>query len=135
MSPDARFRAIEEATAMLADIKKYIDSLVNLKLVGVMLAAVVVSIVALMIMYALGYPGMLVGEVHLIWATLMHLVLAVWSVIEAILFGIIVFGLLLAFLLPFLIGLRLYQKKRNAPPPAVSNSTPPQSPAADPMPQ
>ena len=120
---------------MLADIKKYIDSLVNLKLVGVMLAAVVLSIVALMIMYALGYPAMLLGEVHLIWATLMHLVLAVWSAVEAILFGIIVFGLLLAFLLPFLIGLRLYQKKRNAPPPAVSNSTPPQSPAADPMPQ
>ena len=120
---------------MLADVKKYIDSLVSLKLVGVMLAAVVLSLVALLIMYALGYPAMLLEEVYLIWATLMHLVLAVWSAIEAIVFGIIVFGLLLAFLLPFLIGLRLYQKKRNAPPPAVSNPTPPQSPATDPMPQ
>ena len=120
---------------MLADVKKYIDSLVNLKLVGVMLAAVVLSILALLIMYALGYPTMLLGEAYLIWATLMHVLLAVWSAVKAILYGIVVFGLLLAFLLPFLIGLRLYQKKRNAPPPAVSNSTPPQSPAADPMPQ
>ena len=124
-----------EAKAMLADTKKYIDSLVNLKLVGVMLAAVVLSILALLIMYALGYPTMLLGEAYLIWATLMHVLLAVWSAVKAILYGIVVFGLLLAFLLPFLIGLRLYQKKRNAPPPAVSNSTPPQSPAADPMPQ
>jgi hypothetical protein len=123
-----------EAKAMLADTKKYIDSLVNLKLVGVMLAAVVLSILALMIMHALGYPTMLLGEVYLIWATLMHLVLAVWSAIEAIVFGIVVFGLLLAFLLPFLIALRLYQKKRNTPP-AVSSPMTPQSPAADPMPQ
>lgn len=115
---------------MLADTKKYIDSLVSLKLVGVMLAAVVLSILALLIMYALGYPTMLLGEVHLIWATLMHLVLAVWSAILAILFGIVVFGLLLIFLLPFLIGLRLYQKKRNGPS-AISSPTTPQSPTAD----
>ncbi len=119
---------------MLADTKKYIDSLVNLKLVGVMLAAVVLSILALLIMYALGYPTMLLGEAYLIWATLMHVLLAVWSAVKAILYGIVVFGLLLAFLLPFLIALRLYQKKRNAPP-AVSSPTPPQSPEADLMPQ
>ncbi|MBU6461841.1 MAG: hypothetical protein KGL35_22535 [Bradyrhizobium sp.] len=118
---------------MLADIKKQIDSQLSLKMVGVLLAAVVLSIVALMIMYALGYPAMLLGEMHLIWATLMHLVLAIWSAIEAILFGIIVFGLLIAFLLPFFLAYRIYQKKRNAPP-SVSNP-PPQSPAADPMPQ
>jgi hypothetical protein len=123
-----------EAKAMLADTKKYIDSLVNLKLVGVMLAAVVLSILALLIMYALGYPTMLLGEAYLIWATLMHVLLAVWSAVKAILYGIVVFGLLLAFLLPFLIALRLYQKKRNAPP-AVSSPTPPQSPEADLMPQ
>ena len=123
-----------EAKAMLADTKKYIDSLVNLKLVGVMLAAVVLSILALLIMYALGYPTMLLGEAYLIWATLMHVLLAVWSAVKAILYGIVVFGLLLAFLLPFLIALRLYQKKRNAPP-AVSGPTPPQSPEADLMPQ
>ena len=123
-----------EAKAMLADTKKYIDSLVNLKLVGVMLAAVVLSILALLIMYALGYPTMLLGEAYLIWATLMHVLLEVWSAVKAILYGIVVFGLLLAFLLPFLIALRLYQKKRNAPP-AVSSPTPPQSPEADLMPQ
>ena len=47
---------------MLADVKKYINSLVSLKLVGVMLAAVVLSLVALLIMYALGYPRDAVGR-------------------------------------------------------------------------
>ena len=119
---------------MLADAKKQIDSLISLKLVGVMLAAVVVAILAALIMYALGYPSMLVGEVRLIFETLMHLVLAVWSAVKAILYGIVVFGLLLAFLSPFLIGLRVYQKKRNTPP-SVPNPTTPEPPAADPMPQ
>ena len=104
-----------EAKAMLADTKKYIDSLVNLKLVGVMLAAVVLSILALLIMYALGYPTMLLGEAYLIWATLMHVLLAVWSAVKAILYGIVVFGLLLVFLSPVLIVLRELRKKQNPP--------------------
>ena len=77
--------------------------------------AVVLSILVLWIMYAQDYPALAYGEVVLILETLMHLVLAVWSALKAILLGIVVFGLLFAFLLPVLIVLRDLWKKRNQP--------------------
>jgi hypothetical protein len=119
---------------MLKDIKAEILSVLSLRLMVVVLPAVVLSIFAAMIMYSLGYPSMVYGEVLLILKTLMHLILGVWSALNAILYGIVVFGLLLVFLLPVLIILREIQKKRNEPP-AASGSTPqPSSDIADPMP-
>jgi hypothetical protein len=98
---------------MLADIKEQILPLVNFRLVMVLLPAVVLSILAGMLMYALGYPTMVYMEVLLILKTLMHLVLGIYSALKAIFFGIVVFGLLLVFLLPVLIILRQIRKQRN----------------------
>jgi hypothetical protein len=108
---------------MRADIKEQILSLVNLRLAAVMLPAVVLSILAGMAMYALGYPTMVYMEVLLILETLMYLVLGVYSALKAIFYGIVVFGLLLALLLPVLIILRQIQKKRSVPL-ATSSPTP-----------
>jgi hypothetical protein len=84
-----------------------------------------------MVMYALGYPTMVYVEVVLILKTVMHLVLVVWSALKAILYGIVVFGLLLALFLPVLIILRQIRKKRNEPS-AVSSPMPqPESNIAD----
>jgi hypothetical protein len=98
---------------MLAEIKEQILPLVNFRLVMVLLPAVVLSILAGMLMYALGYPTMVYMEVLLILKTLMHLVLGIYSALKAIFFGIVVFGLLLVFLLPVLIVLRQIRKQRN----------------------
>jgi hypothetical protein len=98
---------------MLADIKEQILPLVNFRLVMVLLPAVVLSILAGMLMYALGYPTMVYMEVLLILKTLMHLVLGIYSALKAIFFGIVVFGLLLVFLLPVLIILRQIRNQRN----------------------
>ena len=100
---------------MQADIKEQILSIINLRLLTILLPAVVLSILAGWIMYALGYPAMVYGEVVLILKTLMHLLLAVWSAFKAVLLGIVVFGLLLVFLSPVLIVLRELRKKRNLP--------------------
>jgi hypothetical protein len=108
---------------MRADIKEQILSLVNLRLAAVLLPAVVLSILAGMAMYALGYPTMVYVEVLLILKTVMHLVLVVYSALKAILYGIVVFGLLLALFLPVLIILWQIRKKQNEPS-AVSSPTP-----------
>lgn len=100
--------------AMQAETKEQILSIINRRL-AVLLPAVVLSILVLWIMYAQDYPALAYGEVVLILETLMHLVLAVWSALKAILLGIVVFGLLFAFLLPVLIVLRDLWKKRNQP--------------------
>lgn len=110
---------------MQADTKGQLLSIINLRLLAILLPAVVLSILAGWIMYALGYPAMVYGEVLLILKTLMHLVLAVWSAVKAILLGIVVFGLLLVFLLPVLIVLRELRKKRN--PPSDASSLAPQA--------
>jgi hypothetical protein len=104
----------EARIAMQAETKEQILSIINRRL-AVLLPAVVLSILVLWIMYAQGYPALAYGEVVLILETLMHLVLAVWSALKAILLGIVVFGLLFAFLLPVLIVLRDLWKKRNQP--------------------
>ncbi|ABE63087.1 hypothetical protein Nham_2295 [Nitrobacter hamburgensis X14] len=130
-----RFRPMEqlEAQAMLADIKEQIFSIMSLRLAAVLAPAVALSILAGMVMYALGYPAMVYVEVLLILKTLMHLVLVVWSALKAILYGIVVFGLLLALFLPVLIILWQIRKKRNEPS-AVSGPTPqPASNMADAM--
>jgi hypothetical protein len=108
---------------MRADIKEQILSLVNLRLAAVLLPAVVLSILAGMAMYSVGYPTMVYMEVLLILETLMHLVLGVYSALKAIFYGIVVFGLLLALLLPVWIILRQIQKQRNVPS-ATSSPTP-----------
>jgi hypothetical protein len=100
---------------MLTDIKDEILSVLSLRLMVIVLPAVILSILAAMAMYSLGYPSMVYGEVVLVLKTLMHLMLGVWSALKAILYGIVVFGLLLVFLLPVLIILREIQKKRNEP--------------------
>jgi hypothetical protein len=110
---------------MQADVKKQMLSILNLRLLAVLLPAVVLSILAGWIMYALGYPAMVYGEVLLVLKTLMHLLLAVWSALKAILLGIVVFGLLLVFLLPVLIVLRELRKKQN--PPSDTSSLVPQT--------
>jgi hypothetical protein len=115
--------AVKEAKALRADIKEQILSLVNLRLAAVLLPAVVLSILAGMAMYALGYPTMVYMEVLLILETLMYLVLGVYSALKAIFYGIVVFGLLLALLLPVWIILRQIQKQRNVPS-AASSPTP-----------
>ena len=51
---------------MQADIKEQILSIINLRLLTILLPAVVLSILAGWIMYALGYPAMVYGEVLLI---------------------------------------------------------------------
>ncbi len=107
---------------MLADTKKQILSLVNLRVMAVMLPALVLSSTGRMVMYVLGYPMMVLVEMRLIVETLMHLVLGAWSALKAIVYGIVVFGLLLALLLPVLIAQRLMQKKRDLPS-AASNPT------------
>lgn len=112
---------------MLADIKEQILSVLSLRLLIVLLPAAVLSILAGMAMYSLGYPTMVYGEVLLILQTLMHLILGAWSALMAIFYGIVVLGLLLVFLLPALIILREIQKKRNEPS-ADSNPTPQPSP-------
>lgn len=99
---------------MQAETKEQILSIINRRL-AVLLPAVVLSILVLWIMYTQDYPALAYGEVVLILETLMHLVLAVWSALKAILLGIVVFGLLFAFLLPVLIVLRDLWKKRNQP--------------------
>ncbi|MEO6382458.1 MAG: hypothetical protein ABI146_05760 [Nitrobacter sp.] len=109
---------------MLADTKTQILSLVNLRVMAVMLPALVLSILAGWVMYLLGYPMMVLVEIRLIVETLMHLVLGAWSALKAFFYGIVVFGLFLALLLPILIAQRLMQKKRNVPS-AVSNPTTP----------
>jgi hypothetical protein len=120
-----------EAQAMLADIKDQVLSIMSLRLAAVIAPAVVLSILAGMVMYALGYPTMVYVEVVLILKTVMHLVLVVWSALKAILYGIVVFGLLLALFLPVLIILRQIRKKRNEPS-AVSSPMPqPESNIAD----
>jgi hypothetical protein len=105
---------------MQADTKRQILSIINLRLLTILLPAVVLSILAGWIMYALGYPAMVYGEVLLVLKVLMHLLLAVWSALKAILLGIVVFGLLLVFLSPVLIVLRELRKKRNQPSDASS---------------
>ncbi|MEH6950385.1 hypothetical protein V4R08_03400 [Nitrobacter sp. NHB1] len=120
-----------EAQAMLADIKEQVLSVMSLRLAAVMVPAVVLSILAGMAMYALGYPTMVYVEVILVLKTLMHVVLVVWSALKAILYGIVVFGLLLVLFLPVLIILRQIRKKRSEPS-AVSSPTPqPESNMAD----
>jgi len=120
-----------EAQAMLADINDQVLSIMSLRLAAVIAPAVVLSILAGMVMYALGYPTMVYVEVVLILKTVMHLVLVVWSALKAILYGIVVFGLLLALFLPVLIILRQIRKKRNEPS-AVSSPMPqPESNIAD----
>ena len=118
---------------MLTEIKEEILSVLSLRLMVIVLPAVILSILAAMAMYSLGYPSMVYGEVLLVLKTLMHLILGVWSALKAILYGIVVFGLLLVFLLPLLIILREIQKKRNEPPAALGPT--PQSPSdmSDPM--
>lgn len=100
---------------MQADVKKQMLSILNLRLLALLVPALVLSILAAMVMYALGYFSMVYGEVVLVLTTLMHLLLAVWSALKAILLGIVVFGLLLAFFLPVLIVLWELRKKRNLP--------------------
>jgi hypothetical protein len=109
---------------MLADTKKQILSLVNLRVMAVMLPALVLSVLAGWVMYLLGYPMMVLVEIRLIVETLMHLVLGAWSALKAIVYGIVVFGLFLALLLPVLIAQRLMQKKRNLPSAASNPTTP-----------
>jgi len=115
---------------MQADVKKQMLSLLNFRLLALLLPALVLSILVGWIMYALGYPAMVYGEVLLILKTLMHLLLAVWSALKAILLGIVVFGLLLGFLLPVLIVLRELRKKRNLPSDTSSLALQPSSSAA-----
>jgi hypothetical protein len=119
---------------MLTDIKEEILSVLNLRLMMVVVPAAILSILTAMAMYSMGYPSMVYGEVLLILKTLMHLILGVWSALNAILYGIVVFGLLIILLLPVLIILREVQKKRNEPP-AVSDPLhqPLSSDTADPM--
>ena len=109
---------------MLADTKTQILSLVNLRVMAVMLPALVLSILAGWVMYLLGYPMMVLVEIRLIVETLMHLVLGAWSALKAFFYGIVVFGLFLALLLPILIAQRLMQKKRNVPSAASNPTTP-----------
>ena len=92
---------------MLAEIKEQIPSLA---------AAVVVSILAGIVMYALGYSALMYAEVLLILETLMYVVQAGYSALKAIFLGIVVFGLLLALLLPVLMVLwrQVQKRKRNA---------------------
>lgn len=115
---------------MLADIKEQILSVLSLRLVAVvLLPAAVLSILTGMLMYSLGYPAMVYAEVVFILKTLMHLILGLYSALMAVVYGIVVFGLLLIFLLPVLIILRQIQKKRNEPL-AVSDPTPQSSSSA-----
>jgi hypothetical protein len=101
---------------MLAVIKERMPSLK---------AAVVMSILAAIIMYALGYPAMMIAELLLILETLKYVVIAGYSALKAIFLGIVVFGLLLALLLPVLmLILRQVQKEQNAP--SVASSPTPQ---------
>jgi hypothetical protein len=119
---------------MLADIKEQILSVLSLRLVAVvLLPAVVLSILAGMVMYALGYPAMVYAELAFILQTLMHLILGAYSALKAIVYGIVVFGLLLVFLLPVLIILRQIQKKRNEPSVAPGPTPQPASDMADVM--
>lgn len=100
---------------MQADVKKQMLSILNFRLLALLLPALALSILAGMVMYALGYFSMLYSEVVLILTILMHLLLAVWSTLKAVLLGIVVFGLLLAFLLPVLIVLWELRKTRDLP--------------------
>ena len=110
---------------MLADTKTRILSLVDLRVMAVMVPALVLSILAGVVMYELGYPAMVFVELRLILETLMHLVLGAWSALKAIFYGIVVFGLLLALLLPVLIAQRFIQKKRDVPSAAQNPTTTP----------
>ena len=109
---------------MLADTKTQILSLVNLRVMAVMLPALVLSILAGWVMYLLGYPMMVLVEIRLIVETLMHLVLGAWSALKAFFYGIVVFGLFLALLLPIFIAQRLMQKKQNVPSTASNPAAP-----------
>ena len=110
---------------MLADTKTRILSLVNLRVMAVMVPALVVSILAGIVMYALGYSALMYAEVLLILETLMYVVQAGYSALKAIFLGIVVFGLLLALLLPVLIAQRFIQKKRDVPSAAQNPTTTP----------
>lgn len=105
----------EAKAAMQADLKKQMLSILNFRLLALLLPALALSILAGMVMYALGYFSMVYGEVVLVLKVLMHLLLAVWSALKAILLGIVVFGLLLVFLSPVLIVLWELRKTRNLP--------------------
>ncbi|WP_319798522.1 hypothetical protein [Nitrobacter sp.] len=109
---------------MLAEIKEQMPSLA---------AAVVVSILAGIIMYALGYSALMYTEVLLLLETLMYVVQAGYSALKAIFLGIVVFGLLLAFLLPILMVLwRQIQKRKRTVLSDASGPTPqPSSGATD----
>lgn len=86
--------------------------------------AVAVSILAAIVMYALGYPAMMISEILLILETLQYVVIAGYSALKTILLGIVVFGLLLGLLLPVLAVLRRrVQKEQNGPPSTVSSPT------------
>jgi hypothetical protein len=87
-------------------------------------AAVVVSILSAMIMYALGYPAMLIAEVLLILETLKYVVIGGYTALKAIFLGIVVFGLLFALLLPVLILVRRQVQKEQNAPSAASSPTP-----------
>lgn len=100
---------------MQADVKKQMLSILNFRLLALLVPALALSILAGMVMYALGYFSMVYGEVVLVLKILMHLLLAVWSALKAILLGIVVFGLLLVFLSPVLIVLWELRKTRNLP--------------------
>jgi hypothetical protein len=100
---------------MLSDIKEQVLSVMSLRLMAVVLPAIVLSILTAMAMYQMGFPAMVYGEVVLILTTLMHVVLGIWSALNAVLFGIVIGGLLFALLLPALIVFREIQKKRNEP--------------------
>ncbi|EAQ37024.1 hypothetical protein NB311A_07738 [Nitrobacter sp. Nb-311A] len=115
---------------MQADVKKQMLSLLNFRLLALLLPALALSILAGMVMYALGYFSMVYGEVVLVLKILMHLLLAVWSAVKAILLGIVVFGLLLVFLSPVLIVLWELRKKQNPPSDASSLTSHPSSSTA-----
>lgn len=101
---------------MLAEIKEQMPSLA---------AAVVVSILAGILMYALGYSALMYTEVLLLLETLMYVVQAGYSALKAIFLGIVVFGLLLAFLLPVLMVLwRQIQKRKQTVVPDASGPQP-----------
>ena len=78
-------------------------------------AALVVSILSSIVMYALGYSAMMVAEVLLNLETLKYVVIAGFSALKAIFLRIVVFGLLLGLLLPGLIVLRRVLNKKLAP--------------------
>lgn len=109
---------------MLAEIKEQMPSLA---------AAVVVSILAGIIMYALGYSALMYTEVLLLLETLMYVVQAGYSALKAIFLGIVVFGLLLAFLLPVLMVLwrQIQKRKRIVLPDASGPTSQPSSSTTD----